>query len=82
MLGVYTAPDGNNKYQVKYMHKKATAWEASLIVGFIQKKKAWKAINPTIPQKIKYPLASMTLNDKECKHIMKPIINLDPLRLA
>ena len=42
MLGVYTAPDGNNKYQVKYMHQKATAWEASVIVGFIQQKKHGK----------------------------------------
>ena len=24
---------------------------------------------------MKYPLVSMTLNDKECKHVMQPIVN-------
>ena len=27
MFGMYLAPDGNNKDQVKYMHKKATEWK-------------------------------------------------------
>ena len=33
MLGMYFAPDGNNKNQVKYMHKNATTWETSTRAG-------------------------------------------------
>ena len=36
MLVINLASDGNNKYQVKYMHKKATAWETSIRVGGFQ----------------------------------------------
>ena len=33
MLGMYLSPDGNKKDQVKYMHKKATVWDTSILVG-------------------------------------------------
>ena len=56
MLGVYLAPGGNNKYQVKYMHLKATTWETSTRAGGVQHNKAWKALNYTTPQIMKYPL--------------------------
>ena len=74
-LVIYLAPDGNNKDQVKYMHKKETAWSTSIRSGGVQQNKLWKSFNSTIPQTIKYPLASMTLNKKECKHIMQTIVN-------
>ena len=35
MLGMYLTPDGNNKYQVKYMNKNATAWEMSVRSGSV-----------------------------------------------
>ena len=82
MLVMYLAPDGNNKDQVNYIQKKATALETSTRSGGVQQNKAWKALNSTIPQTIKYPLSTMTLNEKECKHIMQPIINLDLLSLG
>ena len=44
MLGMYIEQDGNNRYQVKYMHKKSTAWENSIRTGGIQQNKAWKAL--------------------------------------
>ena len=56
MLGMYLAPDGNNKDQVKYLHKKATAWETSIIVRGVQHNEAWKALNSTIPPHHKIPL--------------------------
>ena len=39
MLGMYLAPDENNKDHVKYMHKKATAWATSIRVGVFNKTK-------------------------------------------
>ena len=74
MFRMYPTPDGNNKYQFKYMHKKAIAWATSIIPGGVQHKEAWKALNSTIPQNTKYPLPSITLDDKECKPIMQPIV--------
>ena len=65
ILGMYPAPDGNNKDQVKYMHKKATAWATSIRVGGFQQKLSWKALNSIILQTTKYPLSVMTLNEKE-----------------
>ena len=38
------------------------------------KKKAWRSLNSTTPQTMKYPLSAMPLNKKECKHIMQPIV--------
>ena len=56
------------------MHKKATAWATSIRVGGVQKNKAWKALNSTSSQTMKYPFSDMTLNKKECKYIMQPIV--------
>ena len=41
-LGMYPALDVNNKDQVKYMHKKATAGKTSIRAGGVQKNKARK----------------------------------------
>ena len=42
VLQMYFVPDGNNKDQVKHIHKKATAWENSIRSGGVQYKKSWK----------------------------------------
>ena len=64
MLGIYLAPDGNNKYQVKRMHKNATTWATSIKSGSVRHNKAWKALNFTVPQVMKYYLPSMIINEK------------------
>ena len=40
MLVMYLALDGNNKDQVKYMHKKANAWATYIIVRGVKKKQS------------------------------------------
>ena len=55
MLGMYLARDGNKKYQVKYMHKKATAWETSRRVGGVKKYEARKALNQQPPKQLNIP---------------------------
>ena len=62
MLAMYLTPGGNNKNQVKYMHKNATAWTTSIIAGGVQQNEAWEALNSEIPQTMKYPIPAMTLN--------------------
>ena len=74
MLEMYLTPGGNNKYQVKYTHKKATSWATSIRAGGVQQNEAWKALNYTIPKTMKYPLPAMNLYEKECKQIMRPIV--------
>ena len=64
MLGMYLSPDVNIKDQVKYMHKKATARETSIRAGGVQRNESRKSLNSTITQTMKYPLSSITLNDK------------------
>ena len=44
MLGMYLAPDENNKDKVKYIHKKTTAWVTSIRAGSVQQSEAWKAL--------------------------------------
>ena len=74
MLVIYIALDDNSKDQLKYMHKKATTCATSIRVGNIQQNKSRKALNSTKPQTLKYLLAALTLNEKECKHILQHII--------
>ena len=64
VLVMYLALYGNNKDQVKCMHKKATTWATSIIVGGVQQNESWKSLNSTIPQTMKYPLSAMTINKK------------------
>ena len=71
---MYLLLGGSNKYQVKYIQKKATAWAISIVSGCVKQNKLWKALNPKIPKTIKHPLSAMALNKKECKHIMRPIV--------
>ena len=45
------------------MQKKATALETSIRSGGGKQNEAWKALNSTIPQTIKYPLSVMTFKN-------------------
>ena len=45
ILGIYLTPDVNNKYQVKYMQKKETAWETSNRAEGFQRNEAWEILN-------------------------------------
>ena len=73
-LGIYLAVNGKNYDKVEYMHKKATAWATSIRAGGVHQNESWKYLNSKIPQTIKHPLLAMTLNEKECKHIMQTIV--------
>ena len=53
LLGMYLATYGNDKDQVKYIHKKATVWESSIIAGGLKNYKARKALNSITPQTTK-----------------------------
>ena len=74
MVGMYLGPYGNNKDQVKYIHKKVTEWATSISVGGVKQNEARKALNSATPPKMKYPLSDMTINEKEYKHTIQTIV--------
>lgn len=73
-LGVYLAPDGNNKEQVRILRQKAEAWKEKINVGHLDRTEAWQAIDYTILQSLRYPLPALTLTKKECTYIMAPVL--------
>ena len=74
MLGVWLAPDGNNKKHVEEMRKNAMAWGAKVRTGAIDRQDAWRTMNMTIMKTLEYPLVALTLTEKECDHIMAPVL--------
>ena len=74
-LGVYLAPDGNNKEMIEYLKGKATEWSDLVRTGHLNRKDARQALDTTIMKSIEYCLPAMTLTSKECQQIMKPILN-------
>ena len=73
-LGVVLAPDGNNKDAVAYLRKKAETWASYIQTGHINRTDAWQALDSTIIKTIQYPIPALCLTQKECNHIMDPII--------
>jgi hypothetical protein len=73
MLGVYLAPDGNNKQQVQYLRDKAQHWADSITSHYTNREEVWTALHRTIPFAMSYSLPASTLSEEECKFIMAPI---------
>lgn len=69
MLGIWMAPDGNNKKMLTEMRRAAKIWRAR------PSEDAFTALQATISAKLKYPLAAWTFTEKECLSIMSPAIN-------
>ena len=70
MLGVYLAPNGNNKLQVQKLKEKATKMTEYIRTGHIKKNEAWIALTTMAMKSVKYPLPELTLTEKECEEIM------------
>ena len=62
MLGVYLAPDGSNKKQLKHMKEKVTAWCDKVKVGHLPAREAWQCVSLTIMKTLQYPLPALTLS--------------------
>ena len=70
-LGVFLAPDGNNKAALKSLEDKAKKWRDSIKAGHLSPTLAWHAANTTIMKSLEYSLPALTLSYKECNRIMK-----------
>ena len=74
MLGVWLAPDGNNKKQVEEMRKQTVEWAEKVRTGAIDRRDAWQALNSTILKKLEYPLVALTLSKAQCDYVMAPAL--------
>jgi len=54
--------------------RKALEWGAQVRLGKVSPADSLAALHTTIAMKLKYPLAALTLTEKECNHIMAPAI--------
>ena len=73
-LGVYLAPNGDNRCAVDNLRDAASKWSEKLRRSFLQSSETYKAITTTIMKKLEYPLTALTLTEKECDTVMYPIL--------
>ena len=74
MLGVWLAPDGNNRKQVEEMRASTVKWAERVRTGCIDRSDAWLALTMTIMKKLEYALPALTLTEEECNFIMAPAL--------
>ena len=72
-LGVFLAPDGNNNDQLKKMKKETNAWTGRMNRSFISRFSAETSVRTTIMKKLSYPLAALTISEKDCNKLMTKI---------
>ena len=71
-LGIYLAPDGNEKRQEQVLYEKSVAWANKLKGSHLPKHLATTAYLTTIDKTFSYPLVATCLTFKQCQHIQSP----------
>ena len=74
MLGVFLAPDGNNKKQIEEFKKKTVKIGEMIRSGHLDKNEAWTAMNTVAIKSIEYALPALTLTEKDCISVMWPLL--------
>ena len=74
MLGVFIAPDGNQRKQFEVMRKKAETWGNYIGKGTLTPDVCWNALNTTIVKTLEYPLAATTFTKSELTKIIAPAL--------
>jgi hypothetical protein len=75
-LGVFLAPDGNNSAAKQALTEKALLWSEYIHKGHLSASDVMTAMDTTITPSLHYPLAALTLTEKECTSIMAPILDV------
>jgi hypothetical protein len=52
----------------------ATQWKEHVRTGHLQRHEAWYALIATVMKTIEFPLIALTLTERQCIHIMDPIL--------
>ena len=74
LLGVCSAPDGNNHDQVNYMREVAEEWSDKLWAGHLTQSEAWSALITRVMKTLLYATPAMTLTKEQSTYIMAPIL--------
>jgi len=77
-LGVWLAPDRNNDEEYKHLLDKANLWKNNKVTTKIPCMAADFSLHQVLLPKLRYPLIAMTLSEKQCQIIMKPIMTQGP----
>jgi hypothetical protein len=73
-LGVWLAPDGNNKQAIIALLEKSTLWADKVRTGYLTPSEAWLSMSTTISKQLEYPLLALTLSAADCKRIEAPML--------
>ena len=74
MLGVFLAPDGNNRKQKKSMKEKMVQLGEYIRTGHVSRKEAWTSLNLIAMKSLEYALPVMTYTEDECSELMWPLL--------
>ena len=75
MLGVYLAPNGQQKTQLAKMKSKAELWSTQIKASNLNRYSVWKALNTTIQKTLEYPLVATTITANQSKSLMFPVLS-------
>ena len=70
MVGVFLAPNGNQKAQWKALYKKAQVWAGKVRASPLDPEAMWIAMSCTIIKGLEYPLAAITLSETARKKVI------------
>ena len=68
-LGVWQAPDGNDKVQVEKLITKIKDWGTTIAKSDMKRSEARSAVHVTIGKSIRYPLAATAISSKQAQTI-------------
>ncbi len=73
-LGIHLAPDGNNNAAIQSLRAKSEEWSEYISSGHLNRQDVWLVTKTTILKSLLYPLAALTLTEKDCNHIIAPLL--------
>ena len=75
-LGLWIAPDANQKAQVLALQTKLSLWSDRIRTRQLPQSLAWLSITSGISMALKYPLAATNLSKADCKKITQPLLDV------
>ena len=75
MVGVFLAPDGNQKEQWRALNMKAKTWAGKIRASPLDPDAVWVAMTCTIIKGLEYPLAATTLSKRKLDKIMSHVLS-------
>ena len=81
-LGVYLAPDNNEKLQLQILRQKSIDWATRLRTSGLRDQRAWQAFNTTISKSLGYSFPVTCLSEKQILYAWAPAITATLQRMG